>query len=148
VEHSYGKGRTEYFAWSPGIGYIKDAHFVATALAEKWPAKQREAITHFAKDAGAAPLVKLSEPVIEAGIYEAPTGAALVLANFTYQPLSSLQVELPMRGDVKSVKSLEHGQLQFETAEASPVWQKDGFNKVVRFSLQLGDDDLVVLENR
>jgi hypothetical protein len=148
VEHSFGKGHTEYFASSPGIGYIKDAHFVPTALAEKWPAKQREAITHFAKDAGAAPLVKLSEPVIEAGIYEAPSGAALVLANFTYQPLASLKVELPMRGDVKSVKSLEYGELQFETNQAPSSWQKDGFKKLVRFSLPLGDDDLVILENR
>jgi hypothetical protein len=148
LEHSFGKGHTEYFASSPGIGYIKDAHFVASALAEKWPAKQREVIAHFAKDAGAAPLVKLSEPVIEAGIYEAPTGAALVLANFTYQPLASLQVELPMRGDVKSVKSLEHGQIQFETEQAPSLLQRDGFRKVVRFSLPLGDDDLIVLENR
>jgi hypothetical protein len=148
IEHNFGKGRTAYFATTPGIGYIKDARFVATALAEKWPTKQRESITHFAKDANAAPLVKLSEPVIEAGVYEGPTGAALVLANFTYQKIGSLKVELPMRGNAKTVKSLEYGERPFETIPASAPWQNAGFKNVVRFSLPLGDDDLVILENR
>jgi hypothetical protein len=148
LEHAFGKGRTAYFAATPGIGYIKDARFVATALAEKWPANERQAITRFAKEAGAAPVVKLSEPVIEAGIFEAPIGAALVLANFTYKKIDSLKVDLPMRGDMKSVKSLEHGQLQFETIPAPSPWQEDGYKNIVRFSLPLGDDDLVVLENR
>src|SRR4029079_10376692 len=119
-----------------------------TALAEKWPAKQREAITRFAKEAGAAPPVKLSEPVIEAGVYEVPTGAALVLANFTYQKVGSLKVELPTRGDAKAVKSLEHGQLSFEAIPVPAPWRNEGFKNVVRFSLPLGDDDLVILENR
>jgi hypothetical protein len=148
VENHFGKGQTAYFAATPGIGYIKDAHFVATALAEKWPANEREVITHYAKEAGAAPLIKLSEPVIEAGIYEVPTGAALVLANFTYQTIGSLKVDLPTRGEVKSVTSLEHGQLRFETISAPASWQNEGFDKVIRFSLPLGDDDLVVLEKR
>src|SRR6185436_17318963 len=78
VENHFGKGRSVYFATTPGIGYIKDAKFVANALAEKWPAKQRQSLTRFANEAGAAPLVKLSEPVVEAGMYEAPAGTALV----------------------------------------------------------------------
>jgi hypothetical protein len=148
VENSFGKGRSVYFATTPGIGYIKDARFVATALAEKWPAKQREAITRFAKEARAAPLVKLSEPVVEAGIYEVSSGVALVLANFTYQKIRSLKVDLPTRADVKSVKSLEHGQLSFETHPALSPWREDGFKNTVRFALPLGDDDLIILENR
>ncbi len=148
VEHNFGKGRTAYFAVTPGIGYIKDARFIATDLAEKWPARQREAITRYAKEAGAAPLVQVSEPVIEASIYEAPTGAALVLANFTYKKIAALKVDLPSSVAVKSVKSLEHGQLPFETIPAPSSWQQEGFKYVSRFSLPLGDDDLVVLEYR
>jgi hypothetical protein len=148
VEYRFGKGRSLYFATTPGIGYIKDAKFVANALAEKWPAKQRQALTRFAKEAGAAPLVNLSEPVVEAGIYEAPTGSALVLANFTYKPVSELKVEVPMRGEVATVKSLEHGPLKFESGPAPASQQADGFRHIVRFTMSLGDDDLVVLENR
>jgi len=148
LEHTFGKGRTAYFAATPGIGYIKDARFVATALAEKWPLKQRQAITRFAEEAGAAPLVKLSDPVIETGVYETPTGAALVLANFTYEKIDSLKVDLPTRRDVKSLESLEHDQLQFEALPAPSPWREEGYKNVVRFALSLGDDDLVVLEYR
>jgi hypothetical protein len=148
VENRYGNGRVSYFAYTPGIGYIKDAHFVATALAEKWPIRQRQTLTHFANDANAPPLVKLSEPVVEAGIYEAPMGAALVLANFTYKPIGSLKVEVPTRGEIKSVKSLEHGSLRYETLPGKSAWREQGFPFVQRFELALGDDDLIVLENR
>jgi hypothetical protein len=148
VENHYGKGRAAYFAATPGIGYIKDARFVATALAEKWPAPQRQAITRFAKEAEAAPLVKLSAPVVEAGIYEAPKGTALVLANFTYQPIGSLSVEVPTRSEVKIVKSLEHGELKFDTRPAPSPGRVEGYKYVQRFTLALGEDDLIVLENR
>ncbi len=148
VENHFGKGRTVYFATTPGIGYIKDAKFAATALTEKWPANERQVLTRFANEAGAARLVNLSEAVVEAGIYEAPTGTALVLANFTYKPVDSLKVEIPMRNEVAAVKSLEHGPVKFETGAASASQQADGFRYVVRFTMPLGDDDLVVFENR
>src|SRR5258706_394703 len=77
-EHVSGKGRGVYIAATPGIGYIKAAKFVANDLAEKWPAAQRSALTRYAAEAGAAPLVKLSHPAVEAGIYDAPVGSALI----------------------------------------------------------------------
>jgi hypothetical protein len=148
VENRFGKGRSVYFATTPGIGYIKDAKFAATALTEKWPANERQALTRFANEAGADRLVKLSEPVVEAGIYEAPTGTALILANFTYKPVSALKVEIPMRDEVAKVKSLEHGALKFETGPATTSQQADGYRQLVKFTMPLGDDDLIVFERR
>src|SRR5207237_7584000 len=65
LEHRLGRGRAVYFATTPAISYIKEAKFVRDALAEKWPADRRRALTQYAADAGAAPLAKLSEPVVE-----------------------------------------------------------------------------------
>lgn len=146
TEHRAGKGRAVCFATTPGISYLKDARFVADQLAEKWPAAQRQALTRHARIAGAAPLVRLSEPVVEAGIWDSAAGSALVLANFTYQPLTALRVEIPVRTLPASVRSLTHGALRFESAPAPAPWSEDGFAHLIRFTMPLGVDDLVLLE--
>ena len=146
LEHRFGKGRALYFAATPGISYIKEAKFVAKALAEKWPAEYRRALTQFAAEAGAAPLVTLSQAVIEAGLYDAPTGTALILANFTYKPIASLEVQLPTRAAVTSVKSLAQGAIAFKTEPAPSPWKEEGYQHLLRFALPLGEDDIVILE--
>lgn len=148
LEHKYGKGRAIYFAATPGISYIKDAKFVADALAEKWPATHRQAITHFVSESNSTPLVRLSEPVIEAGIFDAPTGSALMLANFTYSPIASLKVELPTKSAVVAVKSLAKGSIDFESAAATAPWREEGYTQVIRFALPLDVDDMILLENK
>jgi hypothetical protein len=145
VENRMGKGRAAYFASALGTSYIKEARFVPDQLAERWPANYRAALTRYAAEAGAAPLVKLSHSVVEAGIYEAPTGTALILANFTYEPIKALSVELPTRGPVKEIQSLEHGKLSFESQPAPGPWRDEGFTHVQRFTLPLGDDDVVLV---
>ncbi len=148
LENDFGKGHALWIGATPGISYIKDARFVATNLAEKWPRENRRALTRYANRAGAAPLVRLSEPVVEAGIYDSPAGVALVLANFTYQPIKSLEVEVPMRKAVSNVKSLESGALKFRTISAPQPWRTEGYTHLVRFTIPLGLDDLVVMTTR
>ncbi len=148
IEHRAGKGRALIFAATPGISYIKDAKFVPDRLAEKWPAEHRRALTRYAADAGAAPLVRLSEPVVEAGIYDAPGGSALVLANFAYDPIAALRVEVPLRSAPSAVRSLTHGELRFETTPAPAPWNDEGYTHLIRFTMPLGLDDLVLFETR
>ncbi len=148
LKNKFGNGRAIYFATTPGITYIKDAKFVPDALAEKWPANERELITRFARDSRAAPLVKLSEPVVEAGVFDAPEGSALVLANFTYTPISVLKVEVPCRHAVRQVESLSQGKLKFTTAPATGVWREEGYANVIRFELPLDIDDLILLRTK
>jgi hypothetical protein len=144
VENRLGKGRAAYFASALGASYIKEARFVPDQLAERWPLSYRAALTRYAAEAGAAPLVNLSHPVVEAGIYDAPTGTALILANFTYEPIKSLTVELPTRGPIKEIQSLEHGKLPFQSQPAPAPWRDEGFTQVQRFTLPLGNDDVVL----
>jgi hypothetical protein len=139
-----GRGRTICFAGCPGLSYLKDAGFVATELKEKYPAVQRSAINAWARAAGAPPLVELSSPVVEAGIYDAAPGAALVLANFTYEPIDSLAVALPVARPVRAVASVESGTVAFSTEQAPPALRAAGFPQVVRFAVPLKLNDVVL----
>jgi hypothetical protein len=148
LENHFGNGRAIYFAATPGITYIKDAKFVPDALAENWPANERELITRFVRDSRAAPLVQLSEPVVEAGIFDAPDGSALVLANFTYTPISMLKIEVPSRHVVREVESLSHGKLKFAMTPATGAWREDGYSRVISFEVPLDIDDLIILRTK
>jgi hypothetical protein len=71
----------------------------------------------------------------------------LILANFTYEPLKQLEVEVPMRSRVTAVKSLAQGSLPFKIAAPS-LWRTEGYRHVVQFTLPLGEDDIVILETQ
>jgi hypothetical protein len=147
VENAFGKGRTLCVAAAPGISYIKDAKFVPAELREKWPAAHRRFINAWARTAGAVPAVGLSSPVVEAGVYEGPAGVALVLANFTYEPVEKLRVRLPVRTDVKQVRAADamDRDISFERLPADELQRQDGFTGVVSFEIPLGLDQIVMV---
>jgi len=145
LTHSFGRGRTVYVAGTPGVASVKDARFVPRELKEVWPAAQRQLITGLARSAGAPRVVELSHPVVEAGVYDAPTGTALVLANFTYQPIKELRVRLPVTKLPKTVRSVTLGELKFSPiAKGSSIAKQ--LTKVIEFVLPLGLNDIVLLE--
>lgn len=144
--NAFGKGKAMYIAACPGVSYLKDARFVPAELKEKYPATQRKLINAMARDGGAVPAVELSHPVVEAGVYDAPKGTALILANFTYEPIENLKVRLPVARAVKSVRSLENGPLRFSLEDAAGDDRKSGFRTLVRFTTQLGLNDIILVE--
>jgi hypothetical protein len=85
--------------------------------------------------------VELSHAVVEAGVYDAPKGSALVLANFTYQPIQALHVRLPVAGQPKSVRSVTHGKLSFVVSPPTKTQPQS-----IEFSLSLGLNDIVLIE--
>ncbi len=129
-----GRGRAFYFASCPALAYIKEANFVPAELKEDWPASIREFINKPARRT--QPLVSLSHPVVEAGIYDADQGTALILANFSYRPIEPLQVRLQVPKTVKSVHSVESGKLEFTLSAAGEL----------RFQLPLKLTDIVLVE--
>ncbi len=147
IEHAFGTGRALCVAAAPGISYIKDAKFVPAGLKEKWPAAHRRFINAWARAAGASPPVGLSHPVVEAGVYEGPRGVALVLANFTYVPIETLRVRLPVRTDVKEVRFADAPDraIPFETLPASEAQRREGFTGVAAFEIPLGLDQIVIV---
>jgi len=93
-----------------------------------------------------ARVVELSHAVVEAGVYDAPKGTALVLANFTYQPIQELRVRLAVEKVPKSVRSVTQGVLKFTPAKpaAEPAMRAGG--QIIEFMLPLGLNDIVLVE--
>ncbi|MAE62624.1 MAG: hypothetical protein CMJ49_14850 [Planctomycetaceae bacterium] len=142
----YGKGHAIYYGSCPGLTYIKEAGFVPDRLEEKWPVKVRRLINQWAGLSGAHRLVTLSHPVVEAGVYDAPDGTALVLANFTYESIDALKVRLAVRGAVKTVRSVEHGELKFTSRRAAKKRQEEGYARYIEFTTKLGISDIILVE--
>ncbi|MDP7289128.1 MAG: hypothetical protein QGH94_14170 [Phycisphaerae bacterium] len=148
VRRFFGRGKAIYTATCPGLSYGKDAKFVPAELKEDWPAVQRGFINAQAKLAGAERLVKLSHPVVEAGLYDAKSGTALVLANFTYKPIKGLKVtvRIPNPRRPKSVKSVESGPLKFSASGPGPVSSLPQYPHTVTFTVDLGLSDIILIE--
>jgi hypothetical protein len=144
--HQCGSGKAVYVGACPGLSYLKDAGFVPAELKEQYPLAQRRVLTGLAAARGVARLVELSHPVVEAGLYDAPAGTALVLANFTYRPIEALTVRVPLAKPVQVVRSVEHGPLRFTEEQASPALQVQGYGSVAMFTTRLGLNDIIVLE--
>lgn len=145
LTHGFGRGRSVYVAATPGVASVKDARFVPRELKEVWPEPQRQLITGLARSAGVPRVVELSQAVVEAGVYDAPKGTALVLANFTYQPIKELRVRLAVEKLPKSVRSVTQGEVHFKPAklEGSATLGK---GQGIEFVLPLGLNDIVLVE--
>ena len=145
VAHRLGKGRAVYLAACPGLSYLKDARFVPRELKEQYPPTQRRVINALAAAAGAARLVELSHPVVEAGVYDADAGTALVLANFTYKPIDRLAVRLAVPRRIASVRSAENGPVTFSLVQAPKTVRDSGYPFLAVFTTRLGLSDILVL---
>jgi hypothetical protein len=145
VRHAFGKGEAVYVGACPALAYLKDAKFVPAELKERWPTEHRRFINATAARRGVPRLVELSHPVVEAGVFDSDRGTVLVLANFTYEPIEKLEVRLPVARPVKSVRSVEQGDLAFtvEPAANRPASRPE----CVKFSLALGLNDMVIVEH-
>ena len=81
------------------------------------------------------PPVRLSHPVVEAGLYDHGQSSALVLGNFTYARIPELQVTLDVGFKVATIRSAEKGRVQFS---------QNG--RRVEFTLSLGISDIVRID--
>jgi hypothetical protein len=146
VIHDLGMGKAVYVGACPGLSYLKDAGFVPMELKERYPPAQRRILTGLAGARGVPRLVELSHPVVEAGVYDAPSGTALILANFTYSPIKALTVRLPMARSLRGIRSLEYGPVRFSAEPASQALRRQGYGSVAVFTTQLGLNDIILLE--
>lgn len=144
VRHTYGKGNTVYIGGCPAIAYGKEARFVPMELAEKWPDSPRMLINELA--GGVPRLAELSHPVVETGVYDAPTGTVLVLANFTYQNIANLKIRLGLPRACKSVRSLQHGSLGFRIEKQKATKNGSDYPFVVALETRLGLNDIILFE--
>src|SRR6185503_5166927 len=146
VLNEVGRGRAFYLGACPGLSYLKDARFVPDRLKEEYPPSHRRIFGGLAAARGVPRLVELSQPVVEVGIYDAPAGTALALANYTYRPIQGLTVRIPLARPVRSVRSVERGPVPFAQESASPALRGQGYGSVAVFTTHLDVNDLILLE--
>jgi len=126
-------GNASYFLGSPAVSYAKAAQFVPPELAENWPKEWRARLLQDVQHI--VPPVRLSEPVVECGLYESKNAAALVFGNFTYSPIKELVVDCEVGFPVSKVSSAEEGHLVFS--------QESGR---LQFTIPLGISEIVRVE--
>ena len=82
------------------------------------------------------PVAKADVPVVETGLLAGPEGSALVLANYTYQPINSLTIDLKVSEPVRQAVSTEGSRVQLQT-------QSDGR---IRVKVPLKWTDIILLK--
>jgi hypothetical protein len=132
---SHGKGRVIAAGFCPMLAYGQLANFKPSTLEEKWPAEPRELIRHALLLAQVKQAVRCDVPVVEASLLSGPRGTALVLVNYTYQPITSLTVDVRLADVPASATSTEGKAVRVEkTAEG------------IRLRLPLEWTDVVILK--
>ena len=117
------------------LAYGQGANFKPITLEEKWPAAPRELIKLALDGAKITPVAKSDRPVVETSLLTGDKGAALVLVNYTYEPVDALTVDLKLSRPVTRATSTEGSTVAVEKTA-------DG----VRLRLPLKWTDIIVLE--
>jgi hypothetical protein len=104
---AYGRGQVTGFAFLPALAYGRLAGFKPRTLEEKWPEAPRRLLAMPLREGKITPVAAAGVPVVETSLLKSPKGSAVVLVNYTYQPIKSLKVTLRGVGPVKEAVSTE-----------------------------------------
>jgi hypothetical protein len=132
----YGRGQVIGLGFLPMLAYGHLANFKPKTLEEKWTAEPREIIKIALDTAKIMPAAKADVPVVETSLLKGPEGSALVLINYTYQPIGSLTIDLKLSKPVKQAVSTEGSKVQLQT-------QSDGR---IRLKMPLKWTDIILLK--
>ncbi|MBI1737095.1 MAG: hypothetical protein HYR51_18140 [Candidatus Rokubacteria bacterium] len=126
----HDRGQVIAFGFMPMLAYGQMAGFRPTTLEERWPAEPRALVERALRTAGVKPVVRSSVPVVEASLLTGPAGSAIVLANYTYQPVRDLRLTVPLPHPVVRVAS---------GAGAPVTWRLTADGVEVRVALDWAD---------
>jgi hypothetical protein len=131
----YAGGKVIALGFLPMLAYGQGAGFRPDTLAENWPESPRRLI-QLALDAGhLTPVAQSNRPVVESSLLSGPGGSVLLLANYTYQPIDSLAVDLKLDEPFTRATSTEGVEVRLERTATG-----------VRLRLPLEWTDVVLLE--
>jgi hypothetical protein len=132
----YGKGRAVACGFLPGWQYwLTPDRSDRTRLPRGWGAAQRGLVTAPARLAETPRPVIASREGVEVCRLQCEKGIALVLLNWTDEPLSSLTLTVSEAGKFRKVTSLERGALRAQSSGGT-----------VKVSLPLENVDVLLLE--
>ena len=130
----YGSGKVIGLGFLPMLAYGQGAGFKPVTLEEKWPDSPRR-LVKLPLDAGnVTPVAQCDRPVVETSLLTGAEGSALILANYTYQPVSSLVIDLKLARPVTRATSTEGVEVQMEKTDGG-----------IRLRLPLQWTDIVLL---
>jgi hypothetical protein len=110
-----GGGRAVAYGFFPGWVYWLSAdHHDPGALPRRWSDAARDLAVAPARLAGAPRAVTVSRPGVEALRLDAPEGIAVVLLNWTGEPIEALDVAVSNPGRFARASSIERGLLRGE----------------------------------
>lgn len=132
---TYERGQIIAVGFMPMLAYGQLANFKPTTLEEKWTPEPREIIKTALDAARIEAVVKTDAPVVEADLLTGANGSALVLANYTYQPIKTLTIDVKIAHTVKEAVSTEGESILM--TKLSPG--------VVRLKLPLKWTDIILL---
>lgn len=132
IEH--GAGKLVVVGFLPMLAYGRMADFKPTTLEEKWPEAPRRIVALALDAAGVKTVARPSVPVVEASLLDGPAGAAVVLANYTYQPVKQLSIDLRLPWLPARATSTEGTRVRMKKIEGG-----------VRLTLPLEWTDIVLL---
>jgi hypothetical protein len=135
----YGKGKVFGWGFMPMLAYAQLAGFKPETLEEHWPQLPRQ-IVKLALDAGGiTPVVRADADVVEGSLLTGEAGAAIVLANYTYQPIAELAVDVSLPADASFKDPV--------STEGKPV-KAERTPQGIRLHLPLEWTDIVLLPKR
>ena len=130
----YGNGQIIAVGFMPMLAYGQSAKFKPETLAEKWQPEACEIIKTALDAAKISPVAGASVPVVETDFLNGANGAVVVLANYTYQPIDNLTVE---------VKTSEPFKYAVSTEGVPVKMEKSG--DLLRLKLPLKWTDMIIL---
>jgi hypothetical protein len=130
---AYGQGRVIATGFLPMLAYGQGANFKPTTLEERWPDEPRRIATLALGDM--IPIARCGKPVVETSLLTGDKGSALVLVNYTYQPIDVLTVDVKLSRPITRATSTEG-----VTINMKPT--ADG----VRLRLPLAWTDIILIE--
>jgi hypothetical protein len=134
--HKHGKGRSVAYGFFPGWQYWRTPdRGDRSHLPRSWDGRTRQLAVAPAALAKVPRPVVLDRPVVEACRLQSDRGIAVVLLNWTDDPIERLTVAIPAPGPFRKVTSIQQGELP-GTVEGGAL----------RMRLPLRDADVLLIE--
>lgn len=136
TSHVYGKGRALAYSFFPGVQYWLTAERGSLKnLPRNWGATQRAVVVEAARLAKTPRPVEVGTPGVEACLLRSEKGIAVVLLNWTDEPIENLTVSLADVGKHRKVSSVAGGVLKGSVTRNS-----------MKISLPLNNVDVLMVE--
>lgn len=135
---AYNQGQIIAVGFMPMLAYGQLAGFKPATLEEKWTPEPREIIKLALDAAKIVPVAAANVPVVETNLLSGSEGSAVVLANYTYQPIKSLTIDLKVSKPFKQAVSIEGKEVKVERIDQA--------NGKVRLQLPLEWTDIILLK--